>query len=407
MDETDWNTGNRPPPPEEESFCRRRTFLQVCREGWWKALTAGAVGALLAVLLLPIAFGINPYDLVRGRLTLRTGQEETAPEKVTTVVSPSGGAADVAGIARKVMPQIVHIRVESPGGMAEDNREGIGSGIIYREDGYIFTNNHVTSGARSLAVTVASGQEMEARVVGSDEESDLSVIKIDRSGLPAATLGDSSTLVVGQLVVAIGSPLGFEQTVTSGIISALHRNVSAQDPQDGSQITLTDLIQTDAPTNPGSSGGALCDSNGDVIGMNTLIASQSGGSEGIGFAIPINAIKPVVEDLIAGRTVTHPYFGGTGQTVDAAVAEQFGVPSAGGAYLVSIDPDGPADRAGLKPGAVVVSANGRPVRSMDDLYWYVRRAGLGAKIELGYYEGNRRKTATITVLDRPRDAHSP
>lgn len=404
MDETDWNTGNRPPPPEEESL---RTFLQVCREGWWKALTAGAVGALLAVLLLPIVFGINPYDLVRGRLTLRTGQEETAPEKVTTVVSPSGGAADVAGIARKVMPQIVHIRVESPGGMAEENREGIGSGIIYSEDGYIFTNNHVTSGSRSIAVTLASGQEMEARVVGSDEESDLSVIKIDRSGLPAATLGDSSTLVVGQLVVAIGSPLGFEQTVTSGIISALHRNVSAQDPQDGSQITLTDLIQTDAPTNPGSSGGALCDSNGDVIGMNTLIASQSGGSEGIGFAIPINAIKPVVEDLIAGRTVTHPYFGGTGQTVDAAVAEQFGVPAAGGAYLVSIDPDGPAGRAGLKPGVVVVSANGRPVRSMDDLYWYVRRAGLGARIELGYYEGNRRKTATITVFDRPRGAPSP
>jgi len=226
------------------------------------------------------------------------------------------------------------------------------------------------------------------------------VVKIDKSGLPAITLGNSDTLVVGELAVAIGSPFGFEQSVTSGIISALNRNVTAQD-ESGNPVLLTNLIQTDAAINPGNSGGALCDSDSRLIGINTLIASSSGGSEGIGFATPSNTAKRVADDLIAGKPVSHPYIGISGQTVSDTIATQYNLPVTSGAYVTAVVPGSPAEKAGIKQGDIIVSVNGQAVTSMDDLIGAVRNNNVGQTITLGYYSNGQKKSAQVTLAEMP------
>ncbi|HEY5494562.1 MAG TPA: trypsin-like peptidase domain-containing protein [Candidatus Anoxymicrobiaceae bacterium] len=369
------------------------------------AIAAGLIGALVILLVMPAIFGVNPYDLVRGKVKkLETLEEVSLPKQVTNVVSPTQGTADVSGIASAVIPAIVNITVRltsSASSAAQGATEGIGSGMIYTQDGNIITNNHVVEGAQSITVTLADGQNVPAKKVGSDAEFDVAVIKIAKTGLPVLAMGDSGNLAVGQLVVAVGSPLGFEQTVTSGIISALHRNVPEGNPNSPNTNVLTDMIQTDAPINPGNSGGALCDSGAKAIGMNTLIASQSGGSVGIGFASPINQVKHVADDIIAGRSVDHPYIGVTGQTVDPAVASQFKLPTNNGGYITDVTPGGPADKAGIKPGDIIVAANGKSIATMEDLFGVIRVQPVGTKLTLDYFEGSQKKTTTVTVADKP------
>jgi putative serine protease PepD len=287
---------------------------------------------------------------------------------------------------------------------AQGATEGIGSGMIYTSDGNIVTNNHVVEGAQSITVTLADGQNYPATKVGTDAEFDVAVIKINKTGLPVLSFGDSGNLAVGQLVVAVGSPLGFEQTVTSGIISALHRNVPEGNPNSPNTVVLTDMIQTDAPINPGNSGGALCDSGANAIGMNTLIASQSGGSVGIGFASPINVVKHVADDIIAGRPVDHPYIGVTGQTVDPAVASQFKLPVNNGGYITDVTPGGPAEKAGIKSGDIIVAVNGKPIATMEDLFGVVRVQPIGTPLTIDYFSGSQKKTATVTVANKPANA---
>jgi S1-C subfamily serine protease len=356
---------------------------------------------------MPLTFGVNPYDLVRGKLGKVEKLEETSVSKqVSNVVSANQGAAGVTTIAKKVTPSIVNIdvRITSQGTpfFTTGQQEGTGSGVIYTADGYIITNNHVVADAQDITVTLASGQELKAKKVGTDPENDIAVIKIDKSGLPAITVGDSDNLEVGQLVVAVGSPLGFEQTVTAGIISALHRNVTAGDGT-GQVSILTDLIQTDAPINPGNSGGALCDSNAGLIGINAIIASQSGGSEGIGFAIPIDTARKVADDLIAGRSVSHPYIGVQGQTISTDIASRYGLPVTEGAYISSVVSGSPADKAGLKGGDIVVAADGQPVKSMDDLIAAVRKKNVGGKVTVTFYQGSDKKTANMDVVEKPKN----
>jgi S1-C subfamily serine protease len=201
------------------------------------------------------------------------------------------------------------------------------------------------------------------------------------------------------MVVAVGSPLGFEQTVTSGIVSALHRNVTAS--SNGSSEVLTDLIQTDAPINPGNSGGALCDGTGMLIGVNTLIASQSGGSEGIGFAIPVNTVKQVADDIIAGRKVSHPYIGVQGQSVSSDIAAEYGLPVSEGAYVTYVAPGSPAQKAGIKNGDIIVAADGQPVKTVDTLMAAVKKKSVGQTINLTYYNGNDKKSVDVTVEETP------
>lgn len=369
------------------------------------AIVGAVIGALIVLVVMPWGFGVNPWDLVRGRVQ-KVEKEEKIPKGTAVVVSPTQGAVDVADIARKVTPSIVNIDIRTApqrtSGPTPQAVEGTGSGVIYTTDGYILTNNHVVQNAQQITVTLASGQQFPGTSVGTDPTNDIAVVKINKAGLPTIHVGNSDSLVVGQLAVAVGSPFGFEQSVTAGIISALHRVVSASGGAAGGSETLTNLIQTDAAVNPGNSGGALCDSDANLIGINTLIASASGGFEGVSFAIPINTAVTVAEDIIAGRPVSHPYVGILGQTVSATVAKQYNLPSASGAYVTQVVPGGPADKAGIKNGDIIVSINGKVMNSMDDVIGAVRQHTIGDKLSVTFYEGKNKKTTTITVEDTPK-----
>jgi S1-C subfamily serine protease len=369
---------------------------------------AGIIGALLVLLLMPWAFGVNPYDLVRGKLKKIVVQEEKKePGRNVTVVSPTEGSMSVTSIAQAMIPSIVNIDIRTAPQQTQffttQAQEGTGSGVIYTQDGYIITNNHVVESAQQITVTLASGESLPGKVVGTDAENDIAVVKIDKSGLPAISMGDSDNLVVGQLAVAVGSPFGFEQTVTSGIISALHRSVAAGSQQSGQSEVLTDLIQTDAPINPGNSGGALCDGNAKLIGVNAVIASQSGGSEGIGFAIPINTAKQVADNIIGGKPISHPYIGVLGQTVSQDIATRYNLPVSTGAYVTNVVTDGPAAKGGIKAGDIIVAINGTPVKSMDDVVAQVRKSQVGATIDVTYYSGSDKKTTKVTLEEKPKN----
>jgi S1-C subfamily serine protease len=365
------------------------------------AIVAGLVGALIILLLLPAVFGVNPLDLVRGKVGREMHEEVSLPNQITNVVSPTQGTSDVSVIASKVIPSIVNVDVKISGG-ASGTQEGIGSGVIYSSNGYIITNNHVVAGAQTIMVTLATGEDIQASLVGTDAQNDIAVIKINKNSLPPIEVGDSANLAVGELVVAVGSPLGFTQTVTSGIISALHRNVGEPSSSGSTTNILTDLIQTDAPINPGNSGGALCDSRAKLIGVNTLIASQTGGSQGIGFAIPINTAKSVADAIIAGRPVSHPYIGVVGQSVNPDVATQFKLPVNTGALVTDVVPGSSANKAGIKPGDIITSAGGQNVKTIDDLIGIVRTYQVGAPITITYISGGAQKTATVTVQEAPK-----
>lgn len=319
MEQGNWPPDAGPPPgppappprgqvpygqPPQEPQCDDRDWRSRCRAvvknvGWGKIVATAIITALVILLLVPALFGVNPYDLVRGRVrsTTRGGSG------VTTVISPGNASESVTAVARNVTGSIVNIDVRTapPANTTTATPTmGSGSGVIYKSDGYIITNNHLVGTADTITVTMKDGTKFTGTLVGTDKNTDIAVVKIDATGLPPVKIGDSSNLVVGQLVVAIGSPLGFQQTVTSGIISALDRGVQAQEP-DGSVVSLEGLIQTDAPINPGNSGGALCDTSSKLIGVNAVIASQTGGSEGIAFAIPVNTATRAADAIIASR----------------------------------------------------------------------------------------------------------
>lgn len=376
--------------------------------GWGKtvitAIVAGLIGALLILLVMPAVFGVNPYDLIRGKVRkAETKEEVSLPRQITKVVSPTQGAMDVSAIARKVTPSIVNIDVTGNTRVSPFQTipgTGTGSGVIYTADGYIITNNHVVTGANSIMVTLASGEELKATKVGADPQNDIAVVKINKTGLPAVTIGDSDNLAVGELVVAIGSPLGFQQTVTAGIISALHRNVSGQD-QKGGTFLLVGLVQTDAPINAGNSGGGLYDSAARIIGINTLIASETGGSVGIGFAIPINTAKKVADAIIAGEPISHPYIGIQVQSVTQDIASQYNLPVTDGAFIVQAVNESSAEKAGLKTGDIVVAVDGKPVKTADDLIAAIRKKNVGDTISLDYYEGDSKKNAKVQVTEEP------
>jgi S1-C subfamily serine protease len=370
-------------------------------------ISAAIIGALIVLLLMPAVFGVNPIDLVQGKLKNSTKVQNTTARTANNVVSPTQGATDVTTVARKVAPSVVNIDVKataqaSPFSLGQQTQSGTGSGVIYTADGYIITNNHVIEGAQDIKVTLASGAEFTAKLVGTDPTNDIAVVKIEKSGLPAITVGNSDTLVVGQLCIAVGSPLGFEQTVTAGIVSALHRTVAA-DSTSGQAEVLTNLIQTDAPINPGNSGGALCDSSSNLIGINALIASQSGGSEGIGFAIPINTAKSVADAIIGGKTISHPYIGVQSQTVSSDIASEYNLPVSDGAYVTYVAPGSPAAKAGIQTGDIIVSIDNTPVKSVDELVGAIRGKKVGDKVSITYYRGSEKKTVTTTVEDQPKN----
>ncbi len=391
-----------PLPRRSELKGKKRTG---CAGVFLSALVAGLIGALVVLIAMPWAFGVNPYDLVRGRLRNVVVDKETNKQGTLSVVSPSEGDTSVAAIAKRVVPSIVNIDIrtapERTPFSTTEGGEGTGSGVIYSQDGYIITNNHVVADAQDITVTLASGEELKGKKIGADPDNDIAVVKVEKAGLPVLGVGDSDNLVVGQLCVAVGSPFGFEQTVTTGIVSALNRSLSAGSQEGGQPTVLTNLIQTDAAINPGNSGGALCDGNSKLIGINAVIATASGGSAGVGFAIPINTAKKVADDIISGKPISHPFIGVLGQSVTESVATRYDLPVSRGAYVTRLVPGGPADKAGIKTGDIIVSIDGQPVKSMDDVVGEVRKGSVGDKLSVTYYSGGNKKTIELTLEEKP------
>ena len=273
--------------------------------------------------------------------------------------------------------------------------EGLGSGVVVSEDGYILTNNHVVNGADVITVSFNDGRELKAKVVGTDPQTDLAVIKVTAKDLPAVTFADSDTLEVGDRVLAVGNPFGIGQTVTSGMVGALGRASLGLDYED--------FIQTDAAINPGNSGGALVDLKGRLIGINTAILSRSGGFQGIGFAIPSNLARNVMEQLVANGEVVRGYLGVSVQDVTADLAAGFDLKDKGGALIADVLAGSPADKSGLEPGDVVTEINGRPINDSRRLKLTVAGIAPGSTVPATVLRDGKTEKIELQVGNLPSD----
>ncbi|MBN1466443.1 DegQ family serine endoprotease [candidate division KSB1 bacterium] len=281
----------------------------------------------------------------------------------------------------------------------EQVRQGLGSGVVVNADGYILTNNHVVEGADDLQVSIGK-ETYEAEIIGRDPESDLAVIKIEGKNLNAIKLGDSDDLQVGEWVLAIGNPFAavLDQTVTAGIVSAKGRtNLTS------GQIPFEDFIQTDAAINPGNSGGALVNMNGELVGINTMIYSSSGGSVGIGFAIPINLAKNVMQQLIQSGKVARGWLGVYIGTLDEEMAEALGLDEPTGALVNQVTEDSPAEKAGLKEADVILQVEGKKINDSSELVNTIANYAPGTSVELLVWRDGREKKMTLKLGERPTD----
>ena len=342
--------------------------------------------------------GNNTYT--SNGLTITQGQ-------VANTISITDYSNTSIAVANKVLPSIVGITVEYKvnsmfGGSS--TASGAGSGIIVSSDGYILTNNHVVNSSSSSSyyqITEATNvkvklynddTEYDATVVGSDSQTDLAVIKINKDGLTAAELGDSDSVQVGEFAMAIGNPLGLQSSISCGIISAKNREV-----QDSETRTTYNLIQTDAAINSGNSGGALVNADGKVIGINTLKLSGTG-VEGIGFAIPINSTISVYNELKTNGKIARPFIGITGVDIDEAKAKQYNLVE--GVYIKSIDNFSAAEKAGLKIGDVIIEANGTKIKTMEELTNIKNALKIGDKMTLKINRDGKEKEITLTLQEQ-------
>ncbi|MFN7928328.1 MAG: DegQ family serine endoprotease [Blastocatellia bacterium] len=350
-------------------------------------------------------------------VTMRThvfGQQSASQPQVA-LPSPADLSRTFISVAKQVKPAVVNIDVvEKPavqtsqrqavpqipgfppfgfGQQAPRKQRGTGSGVIVSPDGYILTNNHVAGDASEINVKLADGSEHKAKLIGNDPETDLAVIKIDGSSFPYAKLGDSSRLEQGEWVIALGSPFGLEQTMTAGIVSATARDLRSG-PYDN-------YIQTDASINPGNSGGPLVNMQGEVIGINTMIFSRSGGSEGIGFAIPASLGQKVYSQLVKNGKVSRGYLGLNLQNATPTLAKSLGYEGITGALIGDVAKDGPAVKAGLQSGDLIVEFDSKKVTSAKQLTEMVADTASGKSVQLKYLRDGRTQTATIQIGERP------
>ena len=355
------------------------------------ALTAGL---LFAAFGLPGEWGASEPD----------GSPAAEAPGAPSVIEVTGGDAGyVEAVAAKVLPSVVSIGIQQSGidpftGRRVTQTVGNGSGVIIRADGYIITNNHVVSGADNITVSLGV-EELPATLVGADPSSDLAVVRIQRTGLPAIELGSSASLAVGQPVVAVGSPFGLDQSVTSGIVSALGRT-SFMESAEAQLTAYTSLIQTDAAINPGNSGGALVDARGRLIGINTLIQTGSQGvaqSAGVGFAIPVDYAVKIAEELIETGRASHPYMGVSTITISAAIAAEYALPVEAGAIVERVVPGSPAEAGGIERGDIIVSIAGEDVASVEDVFAAIRTQSIGEEVDVVVYRGEDRVTLAVTL----------
>ncbi|MFZ6726510.1 Do family serine endopeptidase [Undibacterium sp. MH2W] len=351
----------------------------------------------------------NALSNTRGALLSPTFKTTEAPAKSI----PAQGSYRLA--AQKAMPSVVNIytskevqRSRNPllndptlrrffgeqAGPKAERQSSLGSGVIVSPEGYILTNNHVVESADEIDVALADGRSAAAKVVGTDPETDLAVIKIDLHDLPAITLGHPDDAQVGDVVLAIGNPFGVGQTVTMGIVSALGRNNLTEN-------AFQNFIQTDAAINPGNSGGALVDVNGNLLGINTAIYSQTGGSVGIGFATPISTVKTVMESIIKQGQVVRGWIGVEPQDITPELAESFGIKQHSGAIIAGVIRGGPADKAGMKPGDILVSIEGKPVRGTMEMLNLIAQLTPGEKAKITVLRNNQETTLQVLIGKRP------
>src|SRR5450830_94979 len=311
-----------------------------------------------------------------NRNALRVGSMGVALLEAPPTPAGSTSPGSLSGAARKASPAVVSINTSKISRQprssdpwyqfffgdqgATQQQSGLGSGVIVSTAGYILTNNHVVESADEIEVTLNDSRTTQARVIGTDPDTDLAVLKIDVDKLPAIVLGNSDTLQVGDQVLAIGNPFGVGQTVTGGIVSALGRNQLGIN-------TFENFIQTDAAINPGNSGGALVDVNGNLLGINTAIYSRSGGSMGIGFAIPVSTARQVLDSIVKEGRVTRGWIGVEPNELSAELAETFGIQPVPGVIITGVLQNGPAAQAGIRPGDVIVQVAGQAVHSVPEL----------------------------------------
>jgi S1-C subfamily serine protease len=383
-----------------------------------------AMFVLVLIVLSCVACDLSELSTLLSESTEETpaGDVASSPSPATIVVEgtptplPSGSSFPVdveeqlvIDVYARVGPAVVCITVPRRFG------ECIGSGFVIDREGHVVTNNHVAEAAEELLVTLADEHTVPASVLGTDPGSDLAVLQIDvpAEELTVAEMGESATLRVGQRAIAIGNPFGLERTITTGVISSLARTL----PRDDSDFQLAELIQTDAAINPGNSGGPLLDSRGKVIGVNTAIASNTGINSGVGFAIPVDIVRRVAPELIARGRYRHPWLGITGGTITPELVEAASLPVETGVLIAEVEPDSPADKAGLRGGSQQVQVSGLPmlvggdiviainevqVKGFDDVVNYLAgHTSVGDVVTLTIVRGAQETEISVTLEERP------
>ena len=382
--------------------------------------TAIALGGALVLAGSAVAFSQKP----------KAEKFNAPPMDETPIAREAGSHNSFAPVVKKVAPGVVKVFTstkihntafngdpdsgmdemlrrffgdQSPGRAPRRNfgpqrQEGIGSGVVVTKDGYILTNNHVVDGADEVKVALTDGREFTAKVIGRDPKTDIAVIKVEAKDLPAVPMANSEKVEVGDVVLAVGNPFGIGQTVTTGIVSATGRSGTVG-------LDYEDFIQTDAAINPGNSGGALVDAEGRLIGINTAILSRSGGNQGIGFAIPVNLARDVMESLVKDGRVTRGYLGVMIQDVTPGLAKEFKLKDNKGALVGDVTPRSPAEKAGLKEGDIITEFNGKSVTDSRHLKLEVARVQPGETVPVKVLRDGSTKTLDVTLKEVPGTEH--
>ncbi|HEY3597690.1 MAG TPA: Do family serine endopeptidase [Paraburkholderia sp.] len=384
-------------------------------------LFAQAVTVLLALMF--IIATLKPQWLQRqGQFGKQLAEPIVALQEVAPGIGSGPPQASYADAAQKAMPAVVNVFSSKDGSLPPDPRakdplfryffgdknrrqqeqpaSNLGSGVIVSSEGYILTNQHVVDGADQIEIALADGRTTQAKVIGVDPETDLAVLKVNMTNLPTITLGRMDQTRVGDVVLAIGNPFGVGQTVTMGIVSALGRNHLGIN-------TFENFIQTDAPINPGNSGGALVDIHGNLLGINTAIYSRSGGSLGIGFAIPVSTARSVLESIITTGSVTRGWIGVEPQDVTPEIAESFGLDQKTGAIVAGVLKGGPADKAGIKPGDILIGVNGQDITDTTRLLNVIAQIKPGTDAKVHLVRKNKELDLTVMIGKRPPPPKQP
>ncbi|GMT44994.1 MAG: serine protease [bacterium] len=370
---------------------------------------AGAVAGTILVLL--IAFFVTKQQQPEQTATIVKKQIQKLPEVKASYLLPQN--TDFTTAAAKSVNAVVHIKTiigikprnyDNFFGSLRDYLYGqrqqaliaFGSGVVISPNGYIVTNNHVVNGADKIIVTFNDKQEMEARIIGTSPSTDLALIKVDAKDLPYLTYGNSDNLKVGQWVLAVGNPFNLTSTVTAGIISAKARDIHIL----GGKTAIESFIQTDAAVNPGNSGGALVNTAGQLIGINAAIASQTGAYEGYSFAIPVNLVRKVVNDLMNYGQIQRAYLGVQIQNIDAAFAKKMDLHDLNGVYVAMVVEGSGADKAGIKKGDIITAINGRPAKDISVLLGIIGQYSPGKVVRVNLLRNRKKKTVRVTLKNK-------